>query len=160
LPYCIHYDDLEKLTAWGVSWFAFVICVLGCVSTVLYLYYIGEGRTRKVLEYLQLLAMVRFINVKDGLNLQELFVRLDYFNITWMYNVFDLLPNPSDQFNVQAKFRFYDYNSYFLTEGGGRFITAFIGLCFIVLLIYLVYRLVQNPTVEYYAEIAFKFFKF
>lgn len=69
LPYCIHYDDLEILTAWGVSWFAFVICILGCLSSVLYLYYIGEGRTRKVLEYLQLLAMVRFINVKDGLNL-------------------------------------------------------------------------------------------
>lgn len=39
-----------------------------------------------------------------------------------------------------------------LYEGGGRFITAFIGLAIILGINELMYRLIPNPDVEYYTE--------
>lgn len=98
MPYAIYYDDLDRSIAAGVSWFAFIFSLGAVGASFLYVYLIGEGRTRKTIEYLQYVAMLRFVNIKAGLNLQEIFIRLDYFNLTWFFNVFSLISNSVDQF--------------------------------------------------------------
>jgi hypothetical protein len=51
---------------------------------------IGEGRNWKMLEIIQIMATLRFVNWRYSKNLELVFLKLDYFNGAFMFNLFTI----------------------------------------------------------------------
>ncbi|CAD8154480.1 unnamed protein product [Paramecium octaurelia] len=159
LPYYIYYTDGEKEISVAVAYILFVVCIFGLLSGFYYYYRIGEGRIRKTIEFVQVISMLRYINIRMGYNTEQIFTVLDYFNLTFMPNFFDLIQNDCNQFDAPPKFQYYEYNTQMLSEGGGRFLTVFAGLLLLLGINELFYRFVPDPDIEYYAEQVHKYFR-
>jgi hypothetical protein len=90
LQYYIYYSSDEELIISIISWCIFVIVCIALASGFAYEYYIGEGRNWKPLEILQLIAAIRYLNFRYGLNLELILERLNYFNVSFIYNYFEI----------------------------------------------------------------------
>ncbi|CAD8079606.1 unnamed protein product [Paramecium sonneborni] len=159
LPYYIYYTATEKDISIAVAYLLLILSIFGVLSGFYYYYRIGEGRIRKTIEFIQVISMLRYINIRMGYNLEQIFTVLDYFNLTFIPNVFDLITNDCDQSDAPSKFQYYNYNTQMLSEGGGRFLTAFGALLFILGINQIFYRFVPDPDIEYYAEQVHKYFR-
>jgi hypothetical protein len=122
LQYYIHYDEVETAVMVIVSWVCFAFALIGVLASAYYSYEIGEGRNWKIIEIFQTLAMLRFVNWRYGKNLDLLFLRMDIFNGTFIFNFFSLFMDDQST-NSPDKFIFNAYNEHFLLSGGGRFIS-------------------------------------
>jgi hypothetical protein len=100
LPYFIHYDDSTMLMVNGVVALVCIIIVGGMMSTCGFAYYIGEGRNMKLLEAMQLVSAMRFINLRYAVNLDLLLQILYYLNGSFMLNLCTALVKPDPLANA------------------------------------------------------------
>jgi hypothetical protein len=150
LQYYIYYDDLDTAVSNISAWLVFIIVLAGLVGCAYYQYEIGEGRNWKLLEVLQMISMLRFLNWRYCMTFDLFLGKMDIFNGTFIYNIF--VNYFEDNSVVPEKYDFYGCSGNFFLGGGGRFLSWYLYVMIFLLINALVHRYLKFEALEYYSE--------